>query len=266
MIAFTHWPAALCAAFVTARMVSVPRHGQSPIDTLPLSPTMLETSFIQPQRTVYKAYVLPCANDLRGKQRSFGILIERTELVKRGDSMFVRQITRIPLLSGGYAFDTAMFLQSSLVPVLFRGHVGTLSIAMDFRNDSVTWETRQGNALEDVGRSSAPRGAMAVAGDRLLVRSLKDPGKLADRVVRVHFIDMPGIGTEAIFEGYLAVSSTDSLPLPEGRIRPGWAVAVGSGADKVYFLDPQTREILGWERAESEGICPLRYLLSEVQR
>ena len=261
-----HCLMALCSIFVATQGVSTPQHGRSSADTLTLSPTMLATSFIQPQRTVYKAYVLPCANDPRGEPRYFGVFIERTQLVKRGDSTFIRQITRSPLLSGGYAFDTAMFVQHSLIPVLLRGHAGSLSIAMNFWNDSVTWEAKQGNVVEDVGRAPMPRGAMAVVGDRLLVRSLKDLGKLTGKVVRVNFIDMPGMGTGAIFEGYLAVSSTDSVPLPHEGIRSGWAVAVGSGSDKVYFLDPHTRQILGWERAENEGICPLRYLELGIDR
>jgi hypothetical protein len=229
-------------------------------DTVSLTSAMLDMTLIRPGTIVLRAYVLPCDYSPGPRPREFGTLREKIQLLKRGDSTMILQITRAPLLSGGYVLDSALYDARTLAPLRGRARSRSLFVEMHFRPDSLAWHVEQPGHPGYSGGARIPSGAYSVVSDRLLVRALKNPAALSHKLARLTFVDMPGPETDVAFEGYLGVSQTDSVPFPSVRAQRAWAIALGSGADKVFFVDARTHELLGWEQAELEGTCPLRYV------
>jgi hypothetical protein len=185
---------------------------------------------------------------------------EEVRWVERGDSTKILQITRRPLLHGALALDSSLYDGRTLTPVWWHGHVGSLFVEMLFGTDSVAWRVEQPKRRTDSGGARIPIGAYSVGSDRLLVRALKNPQAFVPKLAKLTFVDMPTPWTDVAFEGYLGVAEADSIPFPGARAQRAWAIALGSGADKVFFVEPGTHELLGWEEAEQEGTCPLRYV------
>jgi hypothetical protein len=231
-----------------------------PSDTVALEPTMLDPSRIQTDTAIFRAFVLPCEYGPHQRLRQFGELKEVVLRKGHGDSTLLLKVTWEPLLAGGYVIDSSAYDGHSLMPIWTRVHSALTSVDIAFYRDSVTWRVRP--RTRQSGSARIPHGSYAAAGDRLLVRALRNPRALTGKLMRVPFVNPPGFEGEAAFEGYLFVAPADSFHSPGIRTSGAWAVQLGSGQDNTFFVDRRTHELLGWEVAEWEGTCPLRYVRS----
>lgn len=254
------WSSLLVGALLAAHGQVTGQDWPAPADTVALTSAMLDGSLIRPGTAVFRAYELPCPFSPGRAPRQFGVLREEVRWLERGDSTLILQITRRPLLYGAMAVDSSLYDRRTLAPVRWRGHVGSLFVEMLFGTDSVAWRVEQPKRRTDSGGARIPPGAHFVGSDMFLVRALKHPEPLTDKLATLTFVDMEGPHSDVVFEAYLGVAWADSVPFPGVPIRSAWAIALGSGADKVFFVEPGTHELLGWEEAEQEGTCPLRYV------
>lgn len=88
---------------------------------------MLDMSCLRAGTVQFVAYVVPCEFSPWRTPRVLGVLTEGLSYRREGDTTVLVQVTREPLLIGGYGVDSSAHDSGPLAPLWSRSHAKSLT-------------------------------------------------------------------------------------------------------------------------------------------
>jgi hypothetical protein len=186
-------------------------------------------------------------------------------IVRRKGQTFLQYVVYSPDESGRVRVDSTLYDVHSLAPRHKAVHFARYAARYEFQNHHVSWLEGGQTGFPESRVDSLVRPAFLRSSDILLIQAVQLE-LLQRSVLRLEFIvvgggQAPGDDDGVSYhDGLLLLRGSDSLSVPGLGKREAWIIGIGSGFDKQYWIDKQTRQVLAWELAQSEGMCGMRYV------